>query len=98
MSPTGRAIVGIGLGLAFLACALAAAVCHLIASNSPRSEVARRLIEQEHDELDGKYFAYDPENALLSERGMALRARAQRFGRVALACAALIFAWAAWAN
>ena len=38
------------------------------------------------------------EDALLSERGMALRTRARRFGRAALACAALIFAWAAWAN
>lgn len=94
----GRAIIGIGLGAAFGVCAVVAAVCHLIASNSPRSEVARRLIEQEHEDLDTKYLAYDPEDELLSERGMALRTRARRFGRVALACAALIFAWAAWAN
>ena len=60
MSPTGRAVIGIGLGAAFGVCAVAAAVCHLIASNSPRSEVARRLVEQEHEALDGKYFAYDP--------------------------------------
>lgn len=98
MSPTGRAIIGIGLGAAFLVCALTAAISHLIASNSPRSEVARRLIEQEHEALDTKYAVYDPEDELLSERGIALRARARRFGRVALACAVLIFVWAAWAN
>ena len=98
MSPTSRGIIGLVLGAAFGACALTAAVCHLVASNSPRSEVARRLIAQEHEELDSKYFAYDPADDLLSERGIALRARARRFGRAAIACAALIFAWAAWAN
>jgi hypothetical protein len=98
MSPSNRASIGIALGIVFAGCAISAAVCHLIASNSPRSEVARRLIEQERDELVGKYPVYDPEDQLLSERGLALRQRARQFGRVAIACALLIFAWAAWTN
>ena len=98
MPPIGRAAIGIVLGVIFLVCAAVAAACHLIASNSPRSEVARRLIEQEHEELDGKYFPIDPDDELLSERGVALRNRARQLGRAALACAALVFVWAAWAN
>ena len=98
MPPTGRAAIGIALGLAFLICAGAAAVFHLLASNSPRSEVTRRLMEHEHDNLSGSAAVYEPGDELLSDRGLALRIRARALGRVAIALAVLIFAWAAWAN
>jgi hypothetical protein len=96
--PIGRASIGITLGLAFLICAGGAAVCHLIASNSPRSEVMRRLMEHEHQSLSGTEALYEAGDELLSARGVAFRARARNFGRVATALAVLIFAWAAWAN
>lgn len=98
MPPIGRASIGIALGAAFLVCAGGAAVCHLIASNSPRSEVMRRLIEHEHERVSGTEALYEPDDELLSERGLALRARARRFGRVAMVLVVLIVAWAAWAN
>jgi hypothetical protein len=58
----------------------------------------RRLMEHEHESLSGTEALYEPSDELLSERGLAFRARARNFGRAALALAGLILAWAAWAN
>jgi hypothetical protein len=98
MSPAGRASIGIVLGGVFAACAAGAIVCHLLANGSPRSEVARRLMEHEREVLSGRPEFYEPEDEMLSEHGLALRARAGKFGRAAFAVLLLIFAWAAWAN
>ena len=98
MSPVGRAFIGIALGVVFAACAAGAIVCHLLANASPRSEVARRLMEHEREVLSGRPEFYEPEDAMLSEHGLALRTRARNFGRVGFAVLVLIFAWAAWAN
>jgi hypothetical protein len=57
-----------------------------------------RLMEHEHENLSGMEALYEPGDELLSERGLAFRARARNFGRAALVLAVLIFAWAAWAN
>lgn len=98
MSPAGRAYIGIVLGVVFAACAAGAIICHLLANASPRSEVARRLIEHEREVLSGRPAFYEPEDGMLSEHGLALRARARKFGRAGFVVLALIFAWAAWAN
>jgi hypothetical protein len=98
MPPTGRAYIGIALGVVFAVCAGGAIVCHLLANGSPRSEVAHRLMEHERDVLSGRPEFYEPEDEMLSEYGLAMRARAGKFGRAGLAVLVLIFAWAAWAN
>jgi len=98
MSPTGRAYIGIALGVVFAACAGGAIVCHVLANASPRSEVARRLMEHERHILSGRPAFYEPEDEMLSEHGLAMRARAGKFGRAGVAVLLLIFAWAAWAN
>ena len=98
MSLAGRAYIGIALGIVFAGCAVGAIVCHLLANASPRSEVARRLMEHEREVLGGRPEFYEPEDGMLSEHGLALRTRARNFGRAGFAVLALIFAWAAWAN
>jgi hypothetical protein len=55
-------------------------------------------MEHEREVLSGRPEFYEPEDELLSEHGLALRARAGKFGRAAFAVLLLIFAWAAWAN
>jgi hypothetical protein len=55
-------------------------------------------MEHEHQSLSGTEALYEPGDDLLSARGLAFRARARNFGRVAITLAVLIFAWAVWAN
>ena len=98
MEPVGRATIGIALGVAFFVTASGAALCHLMASNSPRSEVRRRQMTHERENLSGNEALYEPSDDMLSERGLSLRSRGRMFGRLAIGLAVLIFAWAAWAN
>jgi hypothetical protein len=59
-----------------LGSAIAAAVCLFLAERSPRSEIARRLIEHEREMEDPRHYA--PATELLSERGQLLRRRGRR--------------------
>ena len=92
MSREVRAALGIALGVAFIVCALGAAICHQMAGHQPRSASARNIIE--HEAQFEQY--YDPEDYLLSDRGLALRRRARLFGRAAGGIALLIAAWTIW--
>ena len=92
MSREIRAVIGITLGVAFIACGLGAAICHQMAGYQPRSTSARTIIE--HEAQFERY--YDPEDYLLSERGLALRRRARLFGRAAGGIVLLIIVWATW--
>lgn len=78
-------------GFAF--CGAGAGICHLLASHSPRSQVALRLMEHEGETLSGNPMLYEPDDELLSERGLVLRARARKFGRAAFGWLALIAAY-----
>ena len=89
ISASFRAGLGILLGLGFAANGLGVMICHGRAEQYPRSEVARRLIEQEN-EIDSRAYIDDE---LLSEHGLALRRRAAKFARAAGVIAVLIVLW-----
>lgn len=69
------------LGTVFVDSAAGAIICHLLANGSPRSDVARRLRKREREVLSDRPKFYEPENAMLSEYGLVMRARAAKFGR-----------------
>ena len=80
-----RAAVSIALFVVLLGSTLGAIVCFIRAERQPRSESARRLMEQEREARDPE--PYSPDDDLLSEKGIALRRR----GRMLVAVAVLAF-------
>jgi hypothetical protein len=91
MSPLTILYFGISaaLMLCLLACIGASIVYHVRAEARPNSERARQTIAANY-ELDERY---DPEDGLLSEEGLALRARGRRFTRVAWLVALVAVVW-----
>jgi len=91
MSPLTILFLGISaaLMLCLLACIAAAVSYHVRAEARANSERAQRIIAANY-ELDDHY---DPEDALLSEEGLALRARGRRFARYAWIVAVVAVVW-----
>jgi len=71
MTSTLKASIIAALTIPALCLGIAAVACFVIADASPRSEAARQ-VNAARDEVDSHYY---PDDALLSERGLALRRR-----------------------
>jgi hypothetical protein len=82
VSPLLRATIAVGLFTVSLGTVIAASVCIFLAERSPRSEVARRLVEYERDGSDPRFYSPAPE--LLDARGQRLRRRGQRLAGAAV--------------
>jgi len=74
MTSTLKATIIAALTIPALCLGVAAVACFVFADGSPRSEAARRVIAAQ-DEVDSHYY---PDDALLSDRGLALRRRGNR--------------------
>lgn len=74
MMSTIKAMIIAGLTIPALCLGLVAIICFVIADASPGSESARQIMEAQY-EVDSRYY---PDDALLSERGIALRRRGNR--------------------
>ena len=72
--------IAIGLFAAAFAPTIGAAACFFMAERSPRSEVARRLIEHEQEYAD---INYSPDTELLDARGQHLRRVGRRLSWIA---------------
>jgi len=76
------------LALGFVAATIAGAGCLFLAEHSPRSDVARRVIEHGWDVDRGAF----PDVDLLSERGQRLRRRGLRLLKAGALLGVLSFA------